>query len=97
MLGIAVLVIFGILSYIVGCAVLNAMHIMLIGSIRNMLIKPFTVGATVLLIAGFVLMFIFKGIILLFGWLLNIVLFCAPIVAIIGLIVVIVKIIKNNK
>jgi hypothetical protein len=97
MLGIIVLVIFGVLSYIIGCAVLNAMHVMIIGSLRTILIKPLTVGATILLIAGFVLMFVFKGIVLLLGWLLNVVLFCAPIIAIICLIIVIVKIIKENK
>ena len=97
MLGIIVLVILGILSYVVGLAALNMMHVVVYGSLKNILLKPLTVGGTILLVAGFVLMFVFKGIFLLLGWLFNVILFCAPIVVIIGLLVIIVKILKNRK
>jgi len=96
-MGVAVLIILAILSYIVGCAVLRSMNVIMIGSLSSILLKPFTVGATVLFIGFCIIMFIIKGIGLLLGWLFSLIIFCAPIVAIIGLIVVIVKIIKNKK
>lgn len=65
MSGISALILL-VISYFVGCAILNSMGIIMIGSFSSLIIRPILIGLVVVLVGYGILKVIFH----MFGWIL---------------------------
>ena len=65
MSGIGTLILL-VIAYFIGCAVLNSMGIIMIGSFSSLIIKPILIGLLIVLVGFGILKVIFQ----MFGWIL---------------------------
>ena len=94
LMGLLVIIGF-IVCYAVGRAVMGAMGIIMIDTIVGIVIKPIIVGFFTIIMFLAVIALLFKGLWFILVLLFKVLLYCSPVVIIVGLIVMLVK--KSRK
>lgn len=95
MSAIIILLVLG-LSYLVGRWALGAMGIIMIDSLAGLIIKPMIWGFFILMFGIGIVGLLFKGLFMILGGLISLLVSLFPIIAIVVLICFIVKVMKNR-
>jgi hypothetical protein len=85
-----------VVCYLICRAVLGAMGIIMFDTAVGLIIKPMLVGFFTVLIGLGVIGLLFKGLFMILGWLLSLIIALLPLIIIIALIYFIVKVLKNR-
>lgn len=95
MSAIIILLVLG-LSYLVGRWALGAMGIIMIDSLAGLIFKPMIWGFFILMFGIGIVGLLFKGLFMILGGLISLLVSLFPIIAIVALICFIVKVMKNR-
>lgn len=94
---LGLLVILGmVVCWVIGRALLSAMGIVLFDTAVGLVMKPLLLGFFAVIIGIGIIGLIFKGIFMVLGWSISLIIALLPLIIIIALICFIVKVLKNR-
>ena len=85
-----------VVCYLIGRAVLGAMGVIMFDTAVGLIIKPMLVGFFTVVIGLGVIGLLFKGLFMILGWLITLIISLLPLIIIIALIYFIIRILKNR-
>lgn len=85
-----------VVCYLIGRAVLGAMGVIMFDTAVGLIIKPMLVGFFTVVIGLGVIGLLFKGLFMILGWLISLIISLLPLIIIIALIYFVIRVLKNR-